>query len=120
MPYYVGKFNGQDVKLNDLSSGNAHVVLWPDKPAYSPDDPITLTTFKSEPGGIAGLALTKIDKADFFQFILFGRYDDAGNWVLNSTVPPSLSGLDMSFRSFGALPTTGRIVRSPEVTLSFL
>ena len=95
-------------------------MLWPDKPAYSPDDPITLTTYKSEPGGLAALALTRIDRTDWFQFLLFGRFDGTGNWVLNSTVPPSLSGIVMGFRSFGFLPTNGLLVRSPEITLSFL
>jgi len=124
-----GRFFGFESGADNLVSGDTNRVadIFLSGPfltleADPPDPPsgVTLTfmTWTGQPSGNALLAAVDVNGAPTFLPVDFGNFDGGGRWTVTATVPSGLSGLVVTFSTFGFVPT-GKIEESNRAAVAF-
>ncbi|MEW6741227.1 MAG: clostripain-related cysteine peptidase [Planctomycetota bacterium] len=102
-----------------LSWYYCHLTLTIDPTSAKAGDLITFETSWGETGDPVGLAVTNVNGIPMFAFLLFGTFDVAHKWTVPAVVPPGLSGLVVTFQSYG-ITACGRVDATEPVVVTFL
>lgn len=100
----------QVFRLDDL-------FLQIDPSTAAPGQFVWLNTRGGPSGAVAGLFAVAIDGTPVNRFVAFGALDATGAWSIGATVPPSLSGHVLTFRSY-AIGFQNKVVDSQDQTLT--
>jgi probable HAF family extracellular repeat protein len=96
----------------------AELEMWADPQNPSSGQTLTLGSAPGQPGTRAMLALVAVDGSPLILRIALGQYDATGTWNFTVTVPQGLSGMSLTFQSFGEA-STGRFLATAPVTVTF-
>ncbi|MEW6741251.1 MAG: FG-GAP repeat protein [Planctomycetota bacterium] len=94
------------------------LALTADPGLVFPGDLLTLETRWGESGDPVALAAIEVNGTEVFQVVLLGRFGAHRKWLASAVVPPGLTGIEATFRSYG-ITICGSIDESNKVSVTF-
>jgi hypothetical protein len=84
-------------------------------PAVFAGDTLTFSTCGGSPSGLAALFLVSVDGTPFFSRLANGTFRSDEYWILQTTVPPGISGLTVAFQTIGVASSGNLALSNPDV-----